>query len=155
MEETLKQLLLYAEKEFSLLTDIEESNKQELKKIAMDFLTSSCTLAEGDRTYMLKQVQLLERLVKKLPLSNITESDFELVDVESSANNTVKMLRCSRYQYLWKTSDGQYVDDRAKVWISRSTGDYQYRYTGLDSSTKFVTIPYYPNEHKIYVDSLV
>ena len=143
-QEHLNQILNYAESEFKLLT-IDEEFKEKLYKSSTSFLKDSYNLAEGDIHYMLRQLDLLQRLIRKLPLSNINETDFAEVDVVD-ANQVRKQNRCTRYEHLWKDLDGTYYDNRAVVWVNYKTEEKQYRYSGIENSRKTVVLPYYPKE---------
>jgi len=140
---TFKQhLRQYAERELEL-TGFMQS---EFGPACLDFLDKCADVAGSDPESMKRVCEILPRLIDRLPLSAITEADFE-TETYTEGNRTVEIKRCTRYPYLYK-QDGRYYDDRAVAFrrADSAESDRMYIYQTGNSSKQEVQLPYFPRE---------
>jgi len=91
----------------------------------------------GNQPGLLKSItKQVGDLIDKKPLAPITEKDF--VDD-----------RCTRYEYIYKTQDGRYYNDRAVVF--RKGDDIQYVYQGQYRSKREIALPYVLREEVVLI----
>ena len=133
--------LEFAKKELALIN----FDQSDINEPMLAFLEQNSKICNNDATSMKQIINLLTRVVDKLPLSAITEEDFE-PEHHSENGNSITIYRCTRYPHVYKM-DGRYYDDRAvsfKFADSAET-DTMYLYQGVNGSKQEISLPYYPN----------
>jgi len=137
-----EHLKKYAERELEL----SGFDQTEFGKTALKLLDELVDLTQGDSETMKHLCALLPRLIDRMPLTAITESDFD-AETYSEKDQTVEILRCNRYPYVYKI-DGKYYDDRAIAFRKAGSleSDRMYIYQTNNSSKQEITLPYFPSE---------
>jgi hypothetical protein len=137
-----EHLLEYARRELKI-TNFDQS---ELGNTILEFLEQSAKITNNDTASMKQLANLLTLLIDQKPISPITEDDF-VEETHTEGNMSVKILRCNRYEHLYKTEDGRYWDDRAISFRFADSPelDRMYLYQSGRSSKQEVTLPYYPD----------
>ena len=128
-------------------------DKTELGDTILKFLEQSANITGNNSESMKQLANMLILLIDQKPISPITEEDFE-PEVITDGNRVFKSWRCTRYDYLYKTEDGKYWDDRAVVFkfAGGAESDRMYLYQGDRNSKQEVTLPYYPNARIEIID---
>jgi hypothetical protein len=134
-------LLEFAKKELALIN----FDQSDINEPMLAFLEQNSKMCNNDPESMKKIINLLNRVVDRLPLSAITEEDFE-PEHHLEEDTTVTIYRCTRYPHVYKIN-GQYYDDRAVSFkfSDNSETDTMYIYQSENSSKQEINIPYYPN----------
>jgi len=120
---------------------------KEFKSAVLHFLDAADELVKGDAESVKKLSRVIDSLVDRQVLTEITEDDFE-DEYHSQGENTVVIRRCTRYPYLYQTEDGRYWDDRAVAFQREDSleSDRMYIYQSGNSSKREVELPYFPQE---------
>lgn len=129
----------YAEKEIEL-TGFDKTN---VGRTMLQLLDELSDLTDGDAATMKQICSWLPRLIDQTPISSITETDFKIEQHGPGDQNTV--MRCTRYPYIYKTSDGKYWNDRAVAFRFKNAPetDIMFLYKS-NGSKREITLPYYP-----------
>ena len=90
-----------------------------------------------------KVQELVKRLLDGMPLSPITEDDFYFDEL-------TKSRKSKRYEWLMELN-GEFYDTHAIAFVNPD-GSEGYREDGKYSSTKKVTLPYYPIRTYVYLN---
>ena len=129
----------YAERELGLIG----FDKTDFGKTLLQLLDNLSDLTEGDPFTMKQLGNFLPRLLDRMPISPITETDFE--PEYHGTNNEMIVMRCTRYPYVYKSNDGKYWNDRAVAFKFKNASEsdimFLYRPNG---SKREITLPYYP-----------
>lgn len=141
MTELKKHLRAYAEHELRLIGFMET----EFGATCLKFLEELAEISGNDPASMKIVLGMVNRLIDQQPLSAITEEDFEVED-HTQGNETLQILRCTRYPSLYK-KDGKYWDDRAIAFQQANSNPNEriYLYSSENQSKQEVTLPYFPN----------
>jgi len=139
----IDHLIKYAENELKLIG----FDQTPVGETMLEFLKNSAELSKNDLATMTELSGMLTRLINRQPISPITESDF-VSETYTENSNTVEIMRCTRYPYLYRMPDGKYYDDRAVAfrYADSNSNDKMYLYQSEKGSKQEVTLPYYPNE---------
>jgi len=133
-----EHLKKYVEKELELTG----FNNTLFGKNAIELLENLADLTNGDINTMKQLCEWLPRLVERIPISPITEEDFQL---EQHGSDSLDVWRCTRYPHVYKTNDGKYWNDRAVAFkFSNSVGNDQMFLYRPGGSKREITLPYYP-----------
>jgi hypothetical protein len=140
-----EHLKKYAETELEL-TGFKETS---FGKNAIELLENLADLTNGDPNTMKQLCEWLPRLVERIPISPITEKDFQL---EEHGDITLDVWRCTRYPQVYKTNDGKYWNDRAVIFKNPNStgGEYMLLYRP-GGSKREITLPYYPVTEVQYI----
>ena len=135
----VEHLLEYARRELKI-TSFDQS---ELGETILKFLEQSAKITNNDTEAMKQLVNMLALLIDQKPISPITEEHFK----EETHANDETVWRCTRYEHLYKTVEGQYWDDRAIAFKFHDSAesDKLYMYQSVYNSKQEVTLPYYPS----------
>lgn len=129
----------YAQKELQL----SNFDKTNFGKSTLTLLNDLADLCKDDPNSMKTMLELLPRLVDRIPIAAITEDDFP-ADFVIETDQAIK--RCARYPQVYQTADGKYWDDRAVAF--QKANDHplskMYLYGSKHNSKQEVTLPYYP-----------
>ena len=142
-------ILKYAKRELEL----SGFDKSPLAAPILNFLEAACDMTDGDEDAISQLVGMLDRLGRSMPIAAITEEDFE-EEAHSQDSNTVTIMRCTRYPYVYKMPDGKYYDDRAMAfrYSDSAPEDRMYLYQCGNSSKQEIELPYYPTETVVTMD---
>jgi hypothetical protein len=126
-----------------------EHTKRELELLGLNHIGLDATVVDfikglhgklGNQSGAMKSiVKYVEQLIDKKPIAPITETDFD------------EDGRCTRYEYIYRASDGRYYNDRAVVF--KNGLDSQYIYQGENRSKREISLPYVPSEEIQVLDS--
>jgi len=126
-----------------------EHTKRELKLLGLDHVGIDTVVVDfikglhtklGNQPGAMKTVtNYTEKLIDKKPIAPITEEDFD------------EDGRCTRYEYIYRGSDGKYYNDRAVVF--KKGLDSQYIYQGQNRSKREISLPYVLSEEIQLCDS--
>jgi hypothetical protein len=138
MNSLKEHLKKYAERELEL-TGFKETS---FGKDSVTLLENLADLTNGDINVMRQLCEWLPRLVERIPISPITEDDFQL---EQHGNESTDVWRCTRYPHVYRTTDGKYWNDRAVVFkhIDSVEGEQMFLYRP-GGSKREITLPYFP-----------
>jgi hypothetical protein len=138
----------YAEKELELTG----FNETSFSKTAIELLENLADLTNGDAETMKQLCYWLPRLIDRIPISPITETDFELEN-PNHEHSELNLMRCTRYPQVYQTTDGKYWDDRAVAFrfVDSPETDRMFVYRP-NGSKREITLPYYPNTKIEYLD---
>jgi hypothetical protein len=133
--------LEFAKKELALIN----FDQSDINEPMLAFLEQNSKICNNDPASMKQIINLLNRVVDKLPLSAITEEDFE-PEHHSENGNSITVYRCTRYPHVYKMN-GRYYDDRAVSFkfADNAETDIMYLYQGGNGSKQEISLPYYPN----------
>ena len=139
----IDHLIKYAENELKLIG----FDQTPVGETMLEFLKNSAELSKNDVATMTELSGMLTRLINRQPISPVTESDF-VSETYTENSNTVEIMRCTRYPYLYRMPDGKYYDDRAVAfrYADSNSNDKMYLYQSEKGSKQEVTLPYYPSE---------
>ena len=137
------QFVEYMQKEFELIN----FDKTEFGQTMMSCLLQFYDLNKGDRGKMLLFVNMLKRIVERNPLAILQEDEITEVDVAGT-----KMKKHPRYEWLEVMPDGRYLDVHGIGFVNPD-GVKWYGANGQYRSAIEVTLPYFPEEKIIYVES--
>ena len=106
-------------------------DKSDLGEIVIETIQKLHRSVGNQPNAMKSVLKMMIDLVDKKPISVITENDFD------------ENGRCRRCEYIYRTKDEKYYNDRA-VLFKRSWEDpsEQYVYQGQNRSKKEITLPY-------------
>ena len=140
----------YAETELALTG----FDKTDFGKTVLQLLDDLSKLTDHDASTMKQLCQWLPRLIDRIPISPITEIDFEL-EHPGQEHSQLNLMRCTRYPQVYQTADGKYWDDRAVAFRFANSPEtdrmFVYRPNG---SKREITLPYYPNTKVEYLNEV-
>jgi len=126
-----------------------EHTKRELELLGLNHIGLDATVVDfikglheklGNQPGAMKSItNYVEQLIDKKPIAPITEADFD------------EDGRCTRYEYIYRASDGRYYNDRAVVF--KNGLDSRYIYQGQNRSKREISLPYIPSEEIQVCDS--
>jgi hypothetical protein len=124
------------------LTNIYGSN---FGKSVLNLLEETQEITNLDTASLKEFVEIIDRLLTKLPITPITESDFEKEEYVERGRK-VEIMRCVRYPSVYMTEDGKYWDDRAVAYRLPDFKEYDtiYTYQTKYNSKREITLPYTP-----------
>ena len=130
--------------------ELQRSNldKTQFGESVIDFLKSACEISHNE--VMLRElIGIVERLAKCEPITEITEQDFENVNLEKIVK------KCTRLPYIYQTSDGKYWNDRAVKFllVDDPCQKELFLYQKNLSSKQEIFLPYYPHIQVKYITS--
>lgn len=128
----------YAERELEL-TGFKETS---FGKDSVNLLVNLVDLTNSDISVMRQLCEWLPRLIERIPISPITEDDFQL---EQHGDKSKDVWRCTRYPHVYRTNDGKYWNDRAVIfkYFDSVEGEQMFFY-GSEGSKCEITLPYFP-----------
>jgi len=109
-----------------------------LDDVVVEFIKDLHTKLGNQPGAMKSIANYVEQLIDKKPIAPITEADFD------------QDGRCTRYEYIYRASDGLYYNDRAVVF--KKGLDTQYMYQGQHMSKREITLPYILREEVVTRD---
>jgi len=109
-----------------------------LDDVVVEFIKDLHTRLGNQPGVMKSIANYVEQLIDKKPIAPITEVDFD------------QDGRCTRYEYIYRASDGLYYNDRAVVF--KKGLDTQYVYQGQNRSKREITLPYILREEVVTRD---
>lgn len=143
-----EHLKKYAEAELEL-TGFDKTN---VGKTILQLLDELSDITRGDASTMKQICGWLPRLIDRIPISPITEEDFEPECYGDNKNLTV--MRCTRYPYVYKSNDGKYWNDRAVAFKFKNSPDSEIMFLyRMNGSKREITLPYYPTTDIEILDS--
>lgn len=120
-------------------------DKSKFGEKMLEYLTEMYIISEGRINVMEQLHEVTGRLMDNIPITAITEDDFELVDVKDGYNIVVVSV-CKKFPYIYRSpQDGKYYNDRAICFVDVN-GNKMYMSNGQYRSTQEITLPYYVNE---------
>lgn len=139
------QLLEYARTELKTIN----FDQIDIGNTILQFLEQSAELTGNDASSMKQLANILLLLIDRYPISPITEDDFQL---EQHGEN-LTMMRCTRYPYIYQSSDGKYWNDRAVAFKFKDApdGDIMFLYRP-NGSKREITLPYFPSMAVEYIN---
>jgi hypothetical protein len=117
-------------------------DNSDLNNPMLEFLQSAQNVCHNNPDTMKQIVNLLSKLIDRMPLSPITENDFEL----EHQDDTITIYRCTRHPHIYSTGDGKYWNDRAIAFQFEDSNDIMYLYSSKNNSKQEITLPYFPKE---------
>jgi len=130
------------------IDSVVEHSRRELALLGLDRIGIDTAIVEfikdlhtklGNQPGAMKSIaNYVEQLIDKKPIAPITEADFD------------QDGRCTRYEYIYRASDGLYYNDRAVVF--KKGLDTQYVYQGQYMSKREITLPYILCEEVVTLD---
>ena len=130
------------------IDSVVEHSRRELALLGLDRIGIDTAIVEflkdlhtklGNQPGAMKSItNYVEQLIDKKPIAPITEADFD------------QDGRCTRYEYIYRASDGLYYNDRAVVF--KKGLDTQYIYQGQNRSKREITLPYVLHEDVVTLD---
>lgn len=122
-------------------------------KSCLDLLNKCSDFCNEDPHSMKTVLEILPKLIDKMPLSPITEEDEFREEDYSNGENKHIIKRCVRYPQLYQDMNGKYYDEKAIVFISTVGTDIHksYLYQKKYNSKKEVTLPYFPQQEEVLI----
>jgi len=128
--------------------ELQRSNldKTQFGESVIDFLKSACEISNNQYT-LCELVSFVERLAKCEPITEITEQDFENVNLKKIVK------KCTRLPYIYQTSDGKYWNDRAVKFLLVDDPCLKelFLYQKNLNSKQEIFLPYYPCAEVKYI----
>jgi hypothetical protein len=135
-------IIEYAKREFACAN----FDETELSKSMLNFLEECAKFTNHEPESMRKFVDIFHMLLHRFPIVPITENDF----VEEFPAPNYKILKCTRYEYIYRTPDGRYWNDRALGFRYKGSSDNDVFYDA--SSKQQIELPYYPDNKIMLID---
>jgi hypothetical protein len=135
-------LLEYAKREFVCA----KFDDTKLSVAMLNFLEEAAKFTNNEPDNIKKLINILNLLVDMHPIVPITEDDFVEEIYKEDDKPYYKIMRCTRYKYIYKTEDGRYWNDRAIGFrkVGQELNNIFFIYQGNLGSKQEIKLPYYP-----------
>lgn len=133
-------------------SELKESgfDQSDFGKAVFQLLIETYKITNGEPLVMGQLLNIVSKLSQNLPITLITEKDFEDVSIKDGDNN-VTVSVCKKFPSVYKCpTDGNYYNDRGIAFVD-SNGNKMYMSNGEHRSKVQIQLPYALQEKIVHI----